>query len=74
MPFIDIAERKNREKGLREGLLKAILLGFKLKFPGQWEQLYEEVRPTEDLALLQGIYDAIEGAATPDDLRRVWSR
>jgi len=78
MPFIDIAERKNREKGqregLREGLLKAILLGFKLKFPGQWGQLYEEVRPTEDLAVLQRIYDAIEGAGTPEELRRLWSR
>jgi hypothetical protein len=78
MPFIDIAERKNREKGqregLREGLLKAILLGFKLKFPGQSQQLYEEVRSVEDPALLQRICDAIETAAAPDELRRVWTK
>ncbi len=78
MPFIDIAERKGRERGqregLREGLLKAILLGFKLKFPGQWEQLYEQIRPTEDLGLLQRTYDAIEGAATPEELRQLWSK
>jgi len=74
MPFIDIAERKNRERGLREGLLKAIRLGLKIKFSGDWEQLFEEVRPIEDLATIEAVYNAIEAGAAPEELRRIWSR
>jgi hypothetical protein len=70
VPFIDIAERKYTEKGLREGLHRAARMGLKLKFPEQWEQLFEEVRRVEDVALLQTLCDTIETAATPDDVRR----
>ena len=74
MPFIDIAERKNREKGLRQGVLTGIQPFLKAKFPEHWEQLLDEIRQVQDLTVVQAIPNAIQSAATPEELRRVWSK
>lgn len=74
MPFIDIAERKYTEKGIREGVLVSIRPFLRAKFPDRWEQLLEEIQRITDLPLLQSIPDAIQGAATPEELRRAWSK
>jgi len=74
MPFITTPERIGREEGLKEGLLQGIRSCLKVKFPGQWEPLFDEVSRLEDVALLQTVLGAVEAAATPDEVRRAWSR
>ena len=73
MPFITTPERIGREDGPREGLLKAVALGLKLKFGAEGQQLFAGVSQEKDVTRLQAIYDAIEGAATLEDVRRVAS-
>jgi hypothetical protein len=70
MPFIDIIERKGIEKGLLRGI-EAML---KLKFGPDGLQLMPEIRALQDHEVLEAVLDAIESAASPDDLRRVWAR
>ena len=71
MGLIDVVERDCRKKGLREGLLVGMGACLKLKFPGQWEQFFEEILRLENASLLWAICDAIEPAGTLDDLRRL---
>ncbi len=66
MPFITITERMALEKGLLRGLESCL----KLKFGDEGLKLMPELREIQDHELL----DAIQGAASPDDLRRVWTR
>jgi hypothetical protein len=74
MPFISIGERIGKEQGLREGLLKGIEACLKLKFGAEGLELMPELRAIQDQALLDKILDAIEAAASPEELRRVWKR
>ncbi|MFM7583438.1 MAG: hypothetical protein ACKO9F_12080 [Caldilinea sp.] len=55
-------------------LLAGIRLGLKLKFGLAGAALMPEVAQIEDVALLQTIGDAIELAATPDEVRQVYRR
>jgi predicted transposase YdaD len=89
MPFIDYATRRGMEKGLeqgrqeglregkqeglREGFLVGINLSLKRRFPAQASQLLTEIRQVADAQKLEAILNAIENAATPDELRRLWS-
>ena len=73
MPFITTPERIGREDGPREGLLKAVALGLKLKFGAEGQQLFAGVSQEKDITRLQAIYDAIDGAATLEDVRSVAS-
>ena len=70
MPFITITERM----ALEEGLLQGIEACLKLKFGAEGLKLMPELREIQDHVLLGKILDAIESAASPDDLRRVWTR
>jgi hypothetical protein len=85
MPYVTSAERIGREAGLKEGLelglqqglekglLAGIELGLKLKFGAEGLLLLPEIRQIAEVAMLRKVYQAIETAANPDDLRKVWS-
>jgi hypothetical protein len=74
MPFITITERIGIEKGLLEGLLKGVEVGLKIKFGAEGLELMPELREIQDHVMLGKILDAIETAASPEALRRVWTR
>jgi hypothetical protein len=70
MPFVTIAERVGREKGLLEGIEACL----RMKFGPEGLELMPELREIHDHKLLGRILNAIETAASPDDLRRVLKR
>jgi hypothetical protein len=70
MPYIDSATRWGMEQGLREGLLRGIELGLKLKFRSEAPRLMQEIRPITEVEKLEAIHQAIETAATPEELRQ----
>jgi hypothetical protein len=70
MPFITIAERVGIEKGLIEGIEACL----KLKFGAEGLELMPEIRELQDHELLRAVLHAIRAAASPDELRRVWTR
>jgi len=69
MPFIDIAERV----GIEKGLLRGIEVALRMKFGEQGLKLMPELRAIQDHELLDRILTATETAATPAELRRMWS-
>lgn len=79
MPYVTFAERygeakgleKGLEKGRREGLLKAIRLGLKLKFQQEGLALLPQIEALNDLPKLEAICDAIEPAASLDEVRKL---
>jgi hypothetical protein len=73
MPFVTIAERVGMEKGLEKGLLKGIEVSLKVKFGAEGLALLPEIRALQDHELLEAVLEAIEAAANPDELRRVWA-
>jgi hypothetical protein len=70
MPFITIFERV----GLEQGLLQGLEVALKLKFGTGGLELMPELREIQDHVLLGKILKAIETAAGPEDLRRLWTR
>jgi hypothetical protein len=70
MPFVTIAERVGMEKGL----LKGIEVSLKLKFGAEGLELLPEIRELQNHELLEAVLEAIETAASPDQLRRGWTR
>ena len=70
MPFITIAERVGMEKGLLEG----IEVSLQVKFGDEGLKLMPELRELLDHELLRAVLRAIPEAASPDDLRRIWTR
>jgi hypothetical protein len=70
MPFMTIFERVGMEKGLLRGIESCL----KLKFGDEGLKLMPELREIQDHELLDAVLDAIQGAASPDDLRRLWTR
>jgi hypothetical protein len=70
MPFITIAERVGEEKGLLHGLEVSL----RTKFGAEGLELMPELRELHDHVLLGKILDAIETAASPEDLRRLSKR
>jgi hypothetical protein len=73
MPFVTIAERVGREKGLREGFLAGIELALELKFGSEGLQLLPEIRAIEDVEMLRSIHQAIKTTASVEELRRIWA-
>ena len=70
MPFVTIFDRVAME----QCLLRAIETCLKLKFGDEGLKLMPELREGRDHELLDTVLDAIPGAVSPDDLRRVWTR
>ena len=60
--------------GLEQGLLQGIEVCLKLKFSAEGLELMPELRELQDHELLGAVLDAIQAAASPDELRRVWTR
>jgi len=59
--------------GLSLGLSEGIEVSLKLKFGEPGLQLMPEIRALRDYEKLQTILHAIEAAASPEDLRRLWA-
>ncbi len=74
MPFITITERMAKEEGLLEGILQGIETCLRMKFGAEGLDLMPDLREIQDHKLLRKLLNAIETAASPDDLRRVWTR
>jgi hypothetical protein len=78
MPYVTSFERlareegeaKGRAEGLREGLLEAIELGLKLRFGAAGLQCFPAIQQLGDIDVLRHIKQAIETAATVDDIRQ----
>jgi hypothetical protein len=70
MPFIDIAERMGMEKGLLRGIETCL----RMKFGAEGLELMPELRQIQDHEILDKVLSRIETSASPDDLRRVWTR
>ncbi len=85
MPFMTTPERIGREEGLAEGLAKGrtegrtegltkgIEVALELKFGEAGLRLLPEIRAIEDEAKLEAVLLAVRTAASPEDLRRVWT-
>lgn len=77
MPYVTTPERIGKEEGLSEGLsqglAKGIEVALKLKFGNEGLQLLPEIHAIQEQEKLEAVLDAIPVAASPDDLRRIWS-
>jgi len=69
MPYMTSFERRART----EELLTGIEVGLKLRFGEEGLRLMPELRELYDHEVLRSVLHAIETAATPDELRRVWA-
>jgi hypothetical protein len=69
-PFIDYIERRGLAKGLLEGIEKCL----KMQFGDEGLELMSELRELRDHELLRKVLARIDTAASPDDLRRIWTR
>jgi hypothetical protein len=69
MRYITSVERLARKESLLEGITVAL----KIKFGTAGLELLPEIRRLEDHEKLGAVLDAIETAASPDDLRRLWT-
>jgi hypothetical protein len=80
MPYVTSIERHGIEKGIeqgieqgkREGLLKAIEIGMRLKFGASGMTYLPEIQQIDTVHILESVADAIEGAASIDELRQKW--
>jgi hypothetical protein len=70
MRFVNIFERVGIEKGLLQGIEVAL----DMKFGVEGLELMPELRQIRDHVLLGKILARIKTAASPSDLRRVWTR
>jgi hypothetical protein len=59
---------------MEKGLLVGIEVALKVKFGAAGLELMPELRQLRDHVLLENIAHRIETAASPDDLRRFWTR
>lgn len=69
MPFVTTPERI----GMRKGLTQGIEVALEVKFGEEGLRLMPEVRQLHDEAKLEAVLKAIRTAASPDDLRRIWT-
>jgi hypothetical protein len=69
MPFITTPERVGRRSGLREGI-RAVL---KVRFGQDGLKLMPEIDGVHEEETLRAVLKALETAASPDEVRRLWS-
>ncbi len=70
MPFLTITDRMYAEKVLLQG----IEIALQLKFGDEGLKLSPELRELHDHELLSAVLNAIPTAASPEELRRLWTR
>ncbi len=70
MPFMNIVDRMQMEKGL----LRGIEVSLEVKFGAAGLELMPELRQIRDHVVLDKVLTRIKTAASPDDVRRVWTR
>ena len=77
MPYVTTLERLGIEKGLsqgrNEGRNEGIEVALRLKFGEKGTQLLSEIRQIENSEKLEAILHAVETAASPEELRRLWA-
>ena len=79
MRYVTSVERIGIEKGieqsknqLRQGLIKGISLGLKLKFGESGQSLLPEIESIKDVEKLSAVLEAIETADSVDELREIY--
>ena len=76
MPYITSVEKigiqKGRVQGMREGLLKGIELGLRLKFGSEGLGILPEISELQDVNLLEAIVSGLETVSTLDELRLLY--
>jgi hypothetical protein len=70
MPYITSIERSAMRKGLLEGLETVL----DVRFGEEGLKLLPELREVRDYEVLQAVLRAAKRAASPDELRRIWTR
>jgi hypothetical protein len=70
MPFITTPERVGHCRGLRRGIESLL----KVRFAEQGLALMPEIREIYEEDKLEAILEALETAASPDDVRRLWAQ
>jgi hypothetical protein len=69
MPFVTSIERLARREGIREG--SEVLL--RVRFGEEGLQLMPEIREIHEEEQLRAILKTLETAASPEEVRRLWS-
>ena len=69
MPYVPSIVRIERADGRHRGIEFAL----KMRFGQDGLRLVPEVKEIYDEAKLEAIFNSLETAATPDDVRRVWA-
>jgi hypothetical protein len=69
MPYVTSFERVERRAGLREGIGTAL----KIKFGDAGLELMPEIEEVHEEEKLRKILKALETAASPDEVRRLWT-
>jgi len=72
MPYITSVERIGIQKGIRQGLLKGIELGLRLKFGSEGLGILPEISELQDVNLLEAIVSRLETVSTVDELRQLY--
>lgn len=72
MPYITSVERIGIQKGIRQGLLKGIELGLRLKFGSEGLGILPEISSLQDVNLLEAIVSRLETVSTVDELRQIY--
>ena len=72
MPYITSVERIGIQKGIRQGLLKGIELGLRLKFGSEGLGILPEISELQDVNLLEAILSRLETVSTVDELRLLY--
>jgi hypothetical protein len=70
MPYVTSIERRAR----KESLLEGIEVSLEVKFGAEGLGLLPEIREIQDPYVLRTILQAIKTAASPEELRQVWTR
>lgn len=69
MPYVNSVREEGKAEGLREGLLEGIELALKLRFGVEGSRCFPAVVQLRDIDALRRVKDALETAATLDDIR-----
>ena len=73
MPFITTPQRFGRIEGLTQGRLEGIEAILELRFGDAGLQLMPELRAIDNEDQLEAILRAAKTAASPDELRKLWT-